>query len=48
MKRMELGGILVYDTYARITGCPKLVKYYEENVATKVNPYIIFSKEYCE
>jgi hypothetical protein len=28
MKRMELGGILVYDAYARATGSIKLTKYY--------------------
>lgn len=24
IKRMELGGILVYDSYAKILGCPKI------------------------
>jgi hypothetical protein len=28
VKRMELGGILVYDTYAKITGSMKMMKYY--------------------
>jgi len=31
MKRMELGGILVYDAYARIVGSERLVDYYDQN-----------------
>ena len=42
---MELGGILVYDSYARITGSTKLTEYYDKNPLCKVDPYIIFSKE---
>lgn len=42
---MELGGILVYDAYARISGSTKLQTYYENNGMQKVDPYIIFSKE---
>jgi len=43
--RMELGGILVYDSYARMVGCPKLQAYYEENPPKKLDPYLLFSKE---
>lgn len=42
---MELGGILVYDSYARISGSTKLTEYYEKNPLCKVDPYIIFPKE---
>lgn len=43
---MELGGILVFDAYARHTGSAKLTNYYENNALPKVDPYIIFSKEH--
>jgi hypothetical protein len=33
IKRMELGGILVYDAHARILGCPKIQEYYKTNPA---------------
>ena len=44
-KRMELGGILVYDSYAVINGSQKLQQYYEQNGLQKVDPYVIFTKE---
>ena len=31
IKRMELGGILVYDAYARIVGSERLLEYYSQN-----------------
>lgn len=46
---MELGGILVYDAHAKITGPPKFTKYYSENMPHyRVDPYIIFSKDEVE
>ena len=29
--RKELGGMLVYDSYAKMEGCAKLQTYFEEN-----------------
>ena len=43
---MELGGILVYDANAKITGATS--DYYNDNDQSrrpKVNPYILFTKE---
>ena len=48
IKRMELGGILVYDAYARIVGSERLLEYYSQNPVQKINPYILFSKEEVE
>jgi len=48
IKRMELGGILVYDAYARIVGSERLLEYYAQNPVQKINPYILFSKEEVE
>lgn len=46
---MELGGILVYDSYAKICGPPKFTKYYSENTPYhRVDPYIIFTKDQVE
>lgn len=46
---MELGGILVYDCYARIeTPNNKLSDYYKQNVAQRVNPHLLFTKEQHE
>lgn len=45
---MELGGILVYDAHAKITGALKLSQYYNEHSRQKVNPFILFSKEHVE
>ena len=41
----ELHGLLVYDSQARLTGCEKIVKYFEENRPQRVDPHILFSKE---
>jgi hypothetical protein len=30
-QREEMGGILVYDAYAKMFGCEKIEKYFEEN-----------------
>jgi len=48
IKRMELGGILVYDAYARIVGSERLLEYYAQNPVQKINPYILFTKEEVE
>jgi hypothetical protein len=43
---MDLGGILVYDAYAFITGSDKLTEYYKEtSMSRMIDPYILFSKE---
>ena len=43
--RQEMGGTIVYDSYAELTGCEKIVQYFSGRPLTKVNPYILFSKE---
>ena len=40
-----MGGIIVYDSYAKLTGCEKIVQYFSERTLPKVNPYILFTKE---
>ena len=35
-QREEMGGILVYDSYAKMKGCEKIEKYFEENTPPKV------------
>jgi len=40
-----MGGVIVYDSYAKLTGCEKIVNYFESRVLPKVNPYHLFSKE---
>ena len=48
-KTMDLGGILVYDAYARIEGSEKLTEYYLSTQSQRmIDPYILFSKEQCE
>lgn len=42
---MELGGILVYDSYAKMCGSQKLQKYYQSVPSPNLNPYILFTKE---
>jgi len=43
--RQEMGGTIVYDSYAQLTGCEKIEQYFATSRKTKVNPYILFSKE---
>ena len=40
-----MGGTIVYDSYAELTGCEKIVQYFAGRPLPKVNPYILFSKE---
>ena len=42
--REEMGGTLVYDSYARLKGCTKIEQYWEETPLTKVATDILFSK----
>lgn len=35
--REEMDGIIVYDSYAKLTGCEKICKYFEEKPAVKLN-----------
>ena len=43
--RREMDGIIVYDSYARMTGCEKIVNYHNGKEAYKVDQNILFSKE---
>ena len=43
-QREEMGGILVYDAYAKMKGCEKIEQYFEENVPPRVATDILFSK----
>jgi len=40
-----MGGVVVYDSHAELTGNEKIIKYFEENPPVKMDPYIIFGKE---
>ena len=40
-----MGGLVIYDSYAELTGNDKIVKYFEENKPESIDPYILFSKE---
>jgi len=40
-----MGGVIVYDSYAKLTGCEKIVNYFSSKTLPKLNPYILFSKE---
>ncbi len=40
-----MGGTIVYDSYAELTGCQKIVDYHHEQKLKqnfKINPYILF------
>ena len=45
LSRQELGGLLVYDSYARLIGSTKIVDYQLANPPKRIDPYIVFSKE---
>lgn len=40
-----MGGIIVYDSYAKLTGCEKIVNYFEERACPQVDVNVLFSKE---
>jgi hypothetical protein len=40
-----MGGVIVYDSYANLTGCEKIVNHFKHHSLPKVNPNILFSKE---
>ena len=40
-----MGGIIVYDSYAKLTGCEKIVKYFDEKKDEKIDPYKLFSHQ---
>lgn len=40
-----MGGLVIYDSYAELTGNEKIVQYFEENKPKNIDPYILFSKE---
>ena len=42
---MELGGILVYDAFARIEGSQRILDYYAQHKYVKPSPHILFNKE---
>lgn len=39
-----MNGIIVYDSYAKITGNTKIVEYFENQSLKKVNPYFLFDE----
>ena len=43
--REEMNGIIVYDSYAKLTGCEKIVNYFQDKRYEKVNQNILFSKD---
>lgn len=43
--KSELGGMLVYDSYAELFGCDKIEKYFMDKDIDTVNPYILFTKQ---
>ena len=45
LSRQELGGLLVYDSYARLKGNTKIVDYQSANPPKRIDPYMLFSKE---
>lgn len=45
MGREEMNGIIVYDSYAKLIGCEKIVNYFENQVYQKIDQNILFSKD---
>lgn len=46
--RSELGGEVCYDSQAEITGCTKIVKYWNDTIDIPercINPYILFGQD---
>ena len=39
-----MNGIIVYDSYAKITGNKKIVDYFENQKIKKVNPFVLFDE----
>ncbi len=39
-----MNGIIVYDSYALMTGCTKIVDYHKKAIQSKIDPYILFDK----
>ena len=39
-----MNGVIVYDSYARLTGNTKIVEYFENKQLKIVNPYILFDE----
>jgi hypothetical protein len=41
----ELGGIIVYDSQAKLVGCEKIEAYFsDESISRVMDPYILFSR----
>ena len=40
-----MNGIIIYDSYAKLTGCDKIVNYFENKTYEKIDPNSLFSKE---
>ena len=40
-----MNGIIVYDSYALMTGCTKIVDYLKKAKQNKIDPYILFDKK---
>ena len=39
-----MGGIIVYDSYAKLTGNTKITDYHNNKQVDKVDPYILFEQ----
>lgn len=40
-----MGGVIVYDSYAKLTGCTKIVDYWAAQDRRKVDIRILFSQQ---
>jgi hypothetical protein len=43
--REEMNGVIIYDSYAKLVGCEKIVEYFQNKTFEKINPNILFTKE---
>ena len=43
--REEMGGVIVYDSYAKLTGCTKIVDYFASQERRKVDTRVLFSQQ---
>ena len=40
-----MGGVIVYDSYAKLTGCTKIVEYFAAQERRKVDTRVLFSQQ---
>lgn len=43
--REEMGGVIVYDSYAKLSGCTKIVEYWATQDRRKVDTRVLFSQQ---